>query len=1528
MKTNLLTWALFCVCWEQAVSATVTCDSTCYGAQIAALAETYTSTNGSGWSRPGDWATMPTLSTTDISAACTILSESLTGLCCDYTQSDCDYSTGSYGVIALVLAGQSLQGTLPTSLLTALAPTLVTFIISGNQLTGTLPDLAQLSLATSVLLAKNKFTGTIPAAVLELPSAVRIDLGGNMLTGTVPIVSTGVNLSLLYLDHNRLTGSFPLLYTATEWHVFELSSNEISGPLAVPSYASTADSTEYTTRYLGLDASFGYALNLLFGDNQLTGTLPAWLASLPLTTIDASNNSLSGALPATVLEGIWLQSLDYSANNLTGSIASNVTSFSLESMSLSVNSLTGSLPEAISNMTLLKTLNLAYNTLEGALPATLGDLESLDTLNIEASGMTSGSSQNALKQYLPSWLQFDTTVSQIGQQIKDPNMLCDVIIPAAGSVVPLTQIAINPAYYRYQTCTCASGYDEHWVNSTYLKCVTHVVPVLSQERTWYQIVLPMLLAMFTIVCLSFLWTQYSNPGIRKLAGVKQLLRNAADEMTLVLTDVEGTQALSQWNPGALSTAMTVHHEVLRAQLNKYKGVEMQSDGDAVLLGFRDPVSAIAWCLATQQALLGANWPNQLQKHKLTRTATLAGLTKSTANSQPAPGQENVPNNGESESAEVPVKPVIKKKRLIWDIQIDPDDADMAGASEEAIKMMTQSRREDPERIIIFRGLRVRMCVVTGVPDPSASALAKPVDKYPALLPVLKAMATIAQGGQVLCASSTYTLINSRLTDIARRVPEQPNAPYNSMQSALHGMDQAPKDAGLVAQASFDSLNGDSDDDAFSEVTGISRRSMSGWGSFAGLQGAERNVSRFFRRFIPSHTTAQTGSEPDNTREGVMVMDMGLHAIPTLVEPQQIIQVLIPGVEERARHLPPLMSSSRLMPGYFDAPGASEAALMVATGQKDTFGNVVMVFCNIDGFKEMREANQAMAEVALNLYRECLRKVLMQRGGYECQETEGSFMLSFYSCIDAVQFCILAQHALLAVPWPGSVLALPKCRTILGTDRRILFQGPHVKMGVYRGRPTGVSPHVTTGRADYFGPFVNRTARFCNAGAHGGQICVSWEVVEQMLKDWGQMTGAIEPNLVAMAPIAVTANYMQSVLSRQKAILDAITLRATWSNLSSLSSATFWSNGGSTDVNDMSSKLLHGLSQMDADTLTSLSSGVSVPALSPSEAPTSPTLLKTFSSKLLRSMRRSIEAKEPLSTQMSNLSPNRQHVETAGTAPPPPIKGDSVSLLSSPSKRGFFFGGTLVKANSDPVPDSPSANSESPLLNSRFSLSRVSEDRAMLSREATASGALPDIEKPDDREYVGDDVGLHDFVRPERENGRMSFASVGESLRGAVGHGARAVARLGRSHNTLLRTLPIIDQGAVRESLHGDKLKRKQRELRSFAEGAASLHVLNQLDTTVDQFLQDEWRSISQLEIHHRGQYNFKGLTEEQSVWQVNSSLLANRRFPAGVSSTAKGQMVEPGQGLAYIINFTDNTTESSKPEPGAGLVDERLTTTQ
>ena len=50
-------------------------------------------------------------------------------------------------------------------------------------------------------------------------------------------------------------------------------------------------------------------------------------------------------------------------------------------------------------------------------------------------------------------------------------------------------------------------------------------------------------------------------------------------------------------------------------------------------------------------------------------------------------------------------------------------------------------------------------------------------------------------------------------------------------------------------------------------------------------------------------------------------------------------------------------------------------------------------------------------------------------------------------------------------------------------------GPRVRMGIYEGVPTSVCPHSTSGRADYWGPFVNRAARFANAAAQGGQIMV-------------------------------------------------------------------------------------------------------------------------------------------------------------------------------------------------------------------------------------------------------------------------------------------------------------------------------------------------------------------------------------------------------------------------------------------------------
>ena len=134
----------------------------------------------------------------------------------------------------------------------------------------------------------------------------------------------------------------------------------------------------------------------------------------------------------------------------------------------------------------------------------------------------------------PMWIDFNTDCVPLRHNWLDLTH-CAILSRTVKHIVDLA-FAILWLVSLHQKCTHSC------------RCVAHHDSFLAESRVWYQLVLPMLLAMFTILAVSFFWTQYANPGIRKLAGVKTLLRNAADEMTLVLTDVEATQALSDWNP--------------------------------------------------------------------------------------------------------------------------------------------------------------------------------------------------------------------------------------------------------------------------------------------------------------------------------------------------------------------------------------------------------------------------------------------------------------------------------------------------------------------------------------------------------------------------------------------------------------------------------------------------------------------------------------------------------------------------------------------------------------------------------------------------------------------------------------------------------------------------------------------------------------------------------------------------------------------------------------------------------------------
>jgi hypothetical protein len=79
--------------------------------------------------------------------------------------------------------------------------------------------------------------------------------------------------------------------------------------------------------------------------------------------------------------------------------------------------------------------------------------------------------------------------------------------------------------------------------------------------------------------------------------------------------------------------------------------------------------------------------------------------------------------------------------------------------------------------------------------------------------------------------------------------------------------------------------------------------------------------------------------------------------------------------------------------------------------------VVLVFCTIERYQEMLSTNREAAELAAQLYSDCVRWLLLAAGGYECQEAEGSFMVAFTAADAALEWCLMVQQVLRDLSWP-------------------------------------------------------------------------------------------------------------------------------------------------------------------------------------------------------------------------------------------------------------------------------------------------------------------------------------------------------------------------------------------------------------------------------------------------------------------------------------------------------------------------------
>ncbi|GMI79304.1 receptor like protein 15 [Hibiscus trionum] len=106
-----------------------------------------------------------------------------------------------------------------------------------------------------------------------------------------------------------------------------------------------------------------------------------------MTSMDLSDNELSGEIPVGITDLLGLRSLNLSINRLSGRIPQSIGNMgTLESLDFSFNQLSGAIPASISNLTFLSYLNVAYNNLMGKIP-TSTQLQSFDASNFAGNNL-------------------------------------------------------------------------------------------------------------------------------------------------------------------------------------------------------------------------------------------------------------------------------------------------------------------------------------------------------------------------------------------------------------------------------------------------------------------------------------------------------------------------------------------------------------------------------------------------------------------------------------------------------------------------------------------------------------------------------------------------------------------------------------------------------------------------------------------------------------------------------------------------------------------------------------------------------------------------------------------------------------------------------------------------------------------------------------------------------------------------------------------------------------------------------------
>uniref|UniRef100_A0ACD5Y2Z1 Uncharacterized protein n=1 Tax=Avena sativa TaxID=4498 RepID=A0ACD5Y2Z1_AVESA len=319
-----------------------------------------------------------------------------------------------------------LAGQIPPEIITL--PKLVDLVVWANRLSGLIPDILCSNGTTleTLVISYNSFTGGIPPSITRCVNLIWLSLSGNRLTGSVPPGFAKLQkLAILQLNKNLLSGSVPAEVGSCNNLIWlDLNSNSLTG--TIPSELAGQAGLVPAGMVSGKQFAFlrNEAGNICPGAGVLFeffGIRPERLAEFPAVHLCPFTRIYTGTTVYTFGMNGSMIFLDLSYNGLTGAIPGSLGNMMyLQVLNLGHNELSGEIPEEFSGMISIGALDLSNNQLSGGIPSAFGGLYKLADLDL---------SNNNLSGPIPTAGQLTTFPAS---RYDNNSGLCGIPLPPCG----------------------------------------------------------------------------------------------------------------------------------------------------------------------------------------------------------------------------------------------------------------------------------------------------------------------------------------------------------------------------------------------------------------------------------------------------------------------------------------------------------------------------------------------------------------------------------------------------------------------------------------------------------------------------------------------------------------------------------------------------------------------------------------------------------------------------------------------------------------------------------------------------------------------------------------------------------------------------------------------------------------------------------------------------------------------------------------------------------------------------------------